>query len=305
MEDFTSGSLPLVTILAVSYNQEKYVVETLNSIQAQTYPNIQLIIADDGSRDNTKQLIREWIAEHRPGTLFLDHSVNLGLTRNLNAASPYIQGEYYQHIGCEDNMLPNKIEEQVTYFLQHSGVDIIYSDMYMMDPEGRLYENSFYEKPPTPLFYHYSGDVYEHIIKRCFLATPTALMKTAVRKALKGYNEKLDIDDFDFWMRAARQGYQFFYHADKTMQYRVMPNSLSNIPGIFSYRNGFTMYYMNYDNRQPYRAVFNERLLFAVKNLYALKFTKTAWFALRGFYKTGKPAFLYFSLKSIPLALSR
>ena len=291
--------LPLVTILAVSYNQEKYVLETLNSIKAQTYPNIQLIIADDGSKDNTKQLIRGWIAEHRPGTLFLDHPINMGLTRNLNSASSYILGEYYQHIGCEDNMLPNKIELQVNYFLQHPEADIIYSDMYIMDENGVLFDKSMYERPLSEDFYPFTGDVYCQMIKRCFITTPTHLIKTSVRTELGGYNEKLDIDDFDFWMRASRRGYSFYYHPEKTMQYRIVPGSLSDTHGNFAYRNFFLVYYLNYDNRLPHRLKFDERLLFALKNLISLKFEKSALYAFRVFIKTKKPIFILYTLKAI------
>jgi len=291
--------LPLVTILAISYNQERYVIDTLNSIKAQTYPNIQLIIADDGSKDNTKKLIREWIPRNWPETIFLDHPVNMGVTKNLNSGLPYIKGKYYQFIGCEDLMMPYKIETQVELLENNPEVGIIYSDMYRMNEDGVLYDKTHYQhtgKYNIPA----SGMVYEKMLERCFIATPTALIKSEVLFTIGGDNEKLEVNDFDFWMRASKR-YLFLYHSDVTMKYRLVSTSISAKGNLFHYKNGFLLYYYNYDNRKAYRKIFNSRMFFSIQNLHHLKFKKTSLFSLKAFFKSGDIRFLYFAFLSTRL----
>jgi glycosyltransferase involved in cell wall biosynthesis len=289
---------PFVTVIAISYNQEMYVIDTLNSIRNQTYAHIQLIVSDDGSTDNTKSLIRKWLKENWPDAKFLDHANNMGVTRNLNSALPFIEGEYYQFIGCEDVMLPHKIETQVKLLQQHTDAAIVYSDMYLMNETGYIDNKTYYKKYPDNV--PQSGALYGELIKKCFVATPTALMRSDVVKKLKKYNEHLDIDDYDFWVRASKE-FNFLYHNDVTMYYRELPKSVSKRDGIFRFRNRFLLYYLNYDKREPYKKVFNERLMFSLKNLRSLHYKKTPWFALKAFTKTGEKKFLFYSIRSCML----
>lgn len=285
---------PLVTIVAVSFNQEKYIFDTLNSIINQTYKNIQLIIADDGSTDNTKQLITQWIAINRPDTQFLNHPLNMGVTKNLNSAIPFIKGEYYQFIGCEDNMLPYKIQMQVKLLTDNKDISVVYSDMKLMDEDGNVFSKTHYQTFTEEI--PQSGNIYGELIKKCFITTPTALMKTEVLKKIEGDNEKLDINDYDFWIRASKQ-FLFLYHNDITMNYRVVPNSLSRRGGILYFKNAFLVYYFNYDKRKPYRNIFNERMMFYFKNLRASGYKYTALYGIKAFLKSFNIYYLYVAIK--------
>jgi glycosyltransferase involved in cell wall biosynthesis len=292
---------PLVTILAISYNQEKYIRQTLDSIKAQTYKNIQLIIADDGSADNTKTIIKDWITNTWPDCIFLDHQVNKGVTKNLNSALPYIKGDFYQFIGCEDMMMPDKIERQVALLAGNNEYDIVYSDMVRIDEHGKLYELSHYKANSYNI--PQSGFIYENLIDRCFVATPTALMRTKVLFTLGGDNEALQVNDYDFWLRAAKQ-FKFLYDETPTMQYRIISTSISNKRGCFVFRNGFSMFYLNYDNRKPYRQKFDQRLFHGIKNLAGLKCKDTTAFAVKAFFKTRKPGFIKYALRGLPFLFS-
>lgn len=276
-------------------------IDTLNSVLNQTYPNIQLIIADDGSKDNTKKLIEEWIKEKRPDTTFLNHKINQGVTKNLNSAIPYIKGEFYQFIGCEDNMLPQKIEQQVQLLQSNPEFSIAYSDMQLMDTGGNIMPQTHYQQfvEEVPC----SGDIYGELIKKCFITTPTALMRTEVLRTIEGDNEKLDINDYDFWIRASKH-FKFLFHNDITMQYRVVPNSLSRRGGILIYKNSYLVYYLNYDKRKPFREVFDKRMMFYFKNLAAAGYKYTSVYAVKAFLKSYDWYYLYLGLRRMPLLLN-
>lgn len=291
-------SLPLVTIVAISYNQERYVLDALNSIKNQTYKNIQLIIADDGSKDRTKELISAWITDNWPHALFLNHPQNQGVTKNLNSALPYVKGEFYQFFGCEDSLLPNKIEIQVTLLLNNPEYSIAYSDMIRMDVDGNHFPKTFYTFKDTNV--PRSGWVYEYLLERCFISTPSALMRTEVVRSLGGDNEKLGVNDYDFWIRASRK-FQFIYHKDVTIHYRVLPTSISARKGIFVYKNGFLMLYYNYDNRKEYKPIFDKKMQAGLTALFRMKYKKAPVFAFMAFIKSGKFLFLLRSIKYAPL----
>ena len=80
----SAGSLPLVTVIATCFNHERFVVECLESIRAQTYPNIQLIIADDCSTDGSVPLIRDWLTQTGTVCTLILHQQNQGVCRTRN-----------------------------------------------------------------------------------------------------------------------------------------------------------------------------------------------------------------------------
>jgi hypothetical protein len=88
-----------------------------------------------------------------------------------------------------------------------------------------------------------------------------------------------------------------------TMKYRIMPNSLSNRAGIHKYKNRFLVYYYNYDNRKPYKQVFDERLKFSLKHLLHNHYNGTAGFALKAFFKSWQLYFGWIFFRSLPLLL--
>ena len=105
---------PIVTVVALCYNQEKYVIETLDSIAEQTYSNIQLIIADDFSKDNSSIKIMDWIQNHSDLDItIIQNKSNLGVTKTLNKCIDIAKGKYYQAIACDDILMPHKIEKMV------------------------------------------------------------------------------------------------------------------------------------------------------------------------------------------------
>ena len=128
---------PLLTIIAICYNQEQYVEETLNSIKAQTYPNIQLIISDDGSKDKTKQIVRQWVACNYPAAIFLDNAENVGITKNLNRAIPYVKGRFVKQIGCDDVLIENASSTIIEKFNElPDDYGVIYTNMHRINEAG-------------------------------------------------------------------------------------------------------------------------------------------------------------------------
>ena len=101
---------PLVSICIVTYNSAEFIVETLESAKAQTYENIELILSDDCSKDNTVEICRQWIEEN--STRFTNCEIvttpiNTGVAANLNRAIAKAKGEWIKSIAGEKKLLIN------------------------------------------------------------------------------------------------------------------------------------------------------------------------------------------------------
>lgn len=113
---------PLVSVPVITYNSSKFVLETLESIKAQTYQNIELIISDDCSSDNTVELCQKWVEENKERfvqTQIITSEVNTGVSANLNRAEAVCQGEWVKGIAGDDLLMPDCIADCVEYVQQH------------------------------------------------------------------------------------------------------------------------------------------------------------------------------------------
>ncbi len=108
---------PLVSILTITYNQRDFVDETLGSALSQAWPNLEVVVADDGSTDGTLERLQRWAARY-PNQLKLLTGANLGITRNTNRGLRACTGTFIAFQGGDDVLLPGKIAAQVDWFEQ-------------------------------------------------------------------------------------------------------------------------------------------------------------------------------------------
>src|SRR5436190_1043366 len=94
---------PLVTVVCLCYNHQKFVREALDSIFEQTYDHIQIIIIDDGSTDQSTEIINK-IIDGRDDVLFLSLKNNTGYCKAFNKALPHIKGDFFIDFSCDDVM---------------------------------------------------------------------------------------------------------------------------------------------------------------------------------------------------------
>ena len=108
----------VVTVVVITYNSSKYVIDTLNSVFRQTYHDIQLIISDDCSTDNTPTVCLQWMQSHSHrfiSTKMISTPVNSGIAANYNNAIKHIDGRWTKYIAGDDYMTDDCIEQFVTH----------------------------------------------------------------------------------------------------------------------------------------------------------------------------------------------
>lgn len=146
---------PLVSVPVITYNSSKFVLETLESIKAQTYQNIELIISDDCSTDNTVELCQKWVEKNKERfvrTQIITSETNTGVSANLNRAEAACQGEWVKGIAGDDLLLPNCIESCVEYAIGHNSTCLFgkikvfgSSNQKNMFYENNVFKYSFFD----------------------------------------------------------------------------------------------------------------------------------------------------------------
>ena len=147
---------PLVSIICLSYNHASYVTEALESVLNQSYTNIELIIADDCSSDNSKEVIENWLIKH-PNILFIPNTINLGNTKTFNNAAKHAKGDYFIDLAADDILLPNCVELQIKTFQNsnYTNVGIVYANINLVNEDGNFI-SVYYNDDENPE----SGDIY-------------------------------------------------------------------------------------------------------------------------------------------------
>ncbi|PVY41844.1 glycosyltransferase [Pontibacter virosus] len=222
-----AAPLPLVSVICLCYNHERFISEALNSVLAQTYPHLEIIIMDDCSTDNSVSIIQEYVRKY-PQLTFMSTSTNQGNTRAFNLAWRASRGAYIIDFATDDVLLPERIAQQVAAFEKlDDSYGVVYSDAEYINDNGRhVRYHCQRNKAGEVISFAPSGDIFHHLLGRYFICPPTMMMKRQVFEDLQGYDETLAYEDFDFWVRSSRR-YKYFFLDAVTTKRRLHANSLS------------------------------------------------------------------------------
>jgi glycosyltransferase involved in cell wall biosynthesis len=211
---------PLVSMIVVCYNQARFVVETLESVKAQTYKPTELIILDDCSSDDSVAVIEKWLRENPVECRFIRHQENQGICKSLNEAVTAATGKYISMIASDDVWLPDKIARQVEIMKsQPDDVGVLYSEAFQIDEYGNMLPEmliaSHWRRPDLP-----QGRILDVLLEGNFIPGLTTLIRRSCYDEVGPYDENLPWEDWDMWMRIARH-YSFVYSPAPSAKYRV------------------------------------------------------------------------------------
>lgn len=216
---------PLVSTIALCYNQAKFAVETLESIRNQSYQNIELIITDDCSTDNSVEVIENWIKETKYPCIFIKHDKNQGICKTLNEAFSHCQGQYLQMIACDDIMLREKTTVQVKLLNeQPDNVAVVYSDAYPIKDDGSPHHGGLMQQYRQSV--GIPGNIYNDLLNGSFIPAPATLIKADIIKKLGGWDDSLSYEDEDMWLRIA-ENFEFVFSSFSSVKYRFHSNNIS------------------------------------------------------------------------------
>lgn len=196
---------PLQSVCIPAYNHERYIQACLDSVLHQTYPNIELIIIDDGSRDRTYDLAADFVAEHgvRFARVELLRQANRGLTGTCNRLLELARGEWIHVIASDDILYPRKVQVQWEAVQAWGAEDLalIHGDMNEIDAEGNVLLTHQHNTPQL----RPQQRAFEQLLIRNFIYAPTVSTRRSAMLELGGYDENLAFEDLDCWLRLSRK----------------------------------------------------------------------------------------------------
>lgn len=224
---------PLVSIVVITYNSSKYVLETLESIKVQTYKNIELIISDDFSTDNTVEICNDWLEGKKK--YFINSKIiqavrNTGIPSNVNRGVNEAKGEWIKLIAGDDILLENCIHVNVNFVKNRENVNFVFSKpIYIDDYGNELFNDDLKKIDSNDPFYHLNAkDQFLHLLtKHHPINPPTLFYKKKIVDDFGGFDEKFKNDDFPLYLKVTKAGYKLYFNNIETIKYRIHDSSFS------------------------------------------------------------------------------
>ena len=183
---------PLVSIVIPVYNQADYLGEAIESVLAQDYPNVELIVLDDGSTDGTPELLQRYA-----GRFHFESHPNIGQAATLNKGWRMAKGGLLSYLAADDVLAPRALSASVGALLERPDVVMTYGDYNLIDPDSR-----FIRSVRTPEY-----DYRSLAVDLVCAPGPGVLFRRAAFEAAGPWNGGLrQIPDFEYWLRLGLQG---------------------------------------------------------------------------------------------------
>jgi len=186
-----TANLPLVSIVTPSFNQGRFIRETIESVLTQGYPNIEYLVMDGGSTDDTLKILQEyddrltWVSEHDRGQA---DAINKGWRR--------ARGVILAYLNSDDTYLPDTVERAVACLLEQPEAGAVYGEGHHVDEVGKILER-YPTEPFSPA----------RLEETCFICQPTVFLRREIVERVGYLDESLQYCmDYDLWIRVARAG---------------------------------------------------------------------------------------------------
>lgn len=285
------------SVIMPAYNAEKYIEAAIQSVQAQTYNNWELIIVNDGSLDKTQEIIEKFANSDKRIKVINQYNKGLGAARN--AAMNFSSGEWICFLDADDLWRKNKLSTQYQFITQHQDIDVVFSNGYTISANN-----------PIKLFYHFrvadgsysAAEMYKLLYSGNYIPILSACVKSDINKKVNGQDEKTKgSEDWDFWIRLALAGAKFYGLNDRLFLYRLHAQSMS--AQLLNQRFSSAMVLIKHYNPQKFsiseQKRFESGLSILVRDLRKSNF-QTELVELTKFAKTKSlnPKINYFSLSN-------
>ncbi len=245
---------PTVSIIICAYNAAPYIADTLDSVFAQTFHDYEIIVVNDGSTDDTEELLAPYL--HRIKYLT---QKNAGPAAARNTAMREAGGKYIALLDSDDQWMPNYLEKMLAQLEADPIIDVLYPNAMLFGAphwEGQLFQDVCPSTAPITL---------EKVLTRESNIFISAVFKRAILGQVGVFDEDLcGSEDFDLWVRMLLHGFRFAFTTEVLARYRKRKDSLSS---------GSVKYYEN--AMQAYRKIFDEPTLTAAqRKLIEVEVTK-------------------------------
>ncbi len=203
-----AGSPPVISVVIPCYRQAQYLSAAVSSVALQTFRDLEIIVVDDGSPDETAQVFRS-LAQRLPDlVLRLVQQPNQGVSSARNAGMAAARGRYVVPLDADDLIDPAFLKKTLAALTSNPGASIAFTDVYAFGAENQVRR---------------MGPFDLEALRTCNRACSTALFELAMWRSIGGYNTgmKLGYEDWDFWISCAERGHRAVHVPEPLFFYRL------------------------------------------------------------------------------------
>jgi len=212
-----SGREPLVSVIIPAYNSSAFLSDAVASAVRQTYGNLEIIVVNDGSTDDTGS-VADQLAASDPRIVVV-HRPNGGLSAARNTGLGVASGEFICFLDADDALLPEKSRQQVAFFQASPECDLVYSDHFLARASLEPIRLTVTGPPPLPFD--------ELLVLRNWFPPNVPLLRASLVQRVGGFDESLQAaEDWDYWTRCAAAG-RFGYSPGPVAIYRFHGGQMS------------------------------------------------------------------------------
>lgn len=209
----TSGR---VSVVIATYNMAGYLPQAVQSVLEQSYSDVEVQIVDDGSSDDTAQVVQRWSDDVR---VRVHRQANAGQARAKNEGIARSTGQFIAFLDADDAWLPGKLSRQMPLFAGHPEVGVVYSDYERMDAQGLPLS-----KGATRM---HRGRISGPLLIENFVSFPSAVVRRECFARDGSFDETLDMGiDYELWLRLSAH-WEFDFIPEATVRYRIWSGQMS------------------------------------------------------------------------------
>lgn len=215
------------SVIIPAYNAEKFVTNCLDSVKKQTYSNYEIIVVNDGSKDNTEKVLEEYCNNNQDLKLKVFTIQNGGAAKARAYAIEQASGTYIAFLDADDIWYPTKLEAVSKIYIENPDIDVVYADENQVTLDNK--------KIPVKCRNITEPYMDDLIINGNALSTSqTVVKKQILDKSNTLKNGKRSAEDIEQWIELAKNGAKFFHLEEFLGEYRRNDNSLTVINPIYT-----------------------------------------------------------------------
>lgn len=246
-----ADKLPLVSIAVIAYNSSDTISETLESAFAQTYVNVELIVSDDGSKDNTLKIVRMWMNAHKnrfSRVAIIASKSNRGTSVNYNRAVDACKGEWVFCVDADDLLLPNAIDTYLSFIEKNPSSHFIFGKVI---PFGTYkVSKDFLKQYVDYSFFNLSAKAqYDYLIcqRNCLCSASFIFHLPMYKKLGIKHDERIPIiEDWPKWINITKAGTHLDFMDDDVVKYRIHASSSGSQTSSPLFLKSFALVYLYY-----------------------------------------------------------
>jgi len=191
----------LVSILVPLYNHEQYINECLDSLVHQTHKNIEIIVINDGSTDDSDMIIKRWIENNPSININYMSQENHGVTKTLNKMIKIAKGDYITLCASDDVLLENSIAIRLNYLQEHKNLKAVIGDANVIGTHSELINESAMKSLFYANYKRLVNNIKSELVLNWSVVGPTFLAEKSVYEKVGLYDETLLVEDREFYLR--------------------------------------------------------------------------------------------------------